>query len=1323
MELTDYVRFESVAIQVLRVDHPGLRITAPTADLHRDAYDRPRFGERDEIVGLFSCEKNWRRKLNRDLRPYLGLPTEEKPETVYFVTNQQITHTRKTCTEQEVCDRYQVRLEIVALDELDLALKSDALHRVAERELGVGPRQPRVLQPPETFWDAQQISLPGRDAPLVGRDEELERLRTALVPAAGSPMNRVVVVEGPGGIGKTRFVVEAGRVATTMIARTGTALSEDKLVDLPVDVPSVIVIDDAHRSPDLSGLAAMVGDPRFARVTVVLTVRPGVAEPTLRRAGLDHVTPITFTLDPLNRSEIDDIVTAYGIADDTFHLHVIDIAGGNPLIAHSACEIAIQQGTYSWQDTRSVLHDLFKIRLSHIKADGHEHRAAAVALAVLTTATSSDQLAVLVGVVHGLPHDLHRLYEILMDLADAGIVDGPPFTLRPDVLGPAIVADALDDGGRVNVDLTLMLRALGRAASWGSGAGEESDNPGHLGIVRRRRGADGGPTGVHATVLASQLGVLAQAAHLTGRDGDLRMLRDAVLELLPEQTDTTSWLDVLVLADAIGPYWPSLLGELRDELVRRWPPLPVQNLWMDDPVAFYRLEVKRLLEQAAYLAQRVGRHDQRRAVSWIMECAWLAYPVISSVGLDSLRQAITSLISANLQTSDRTWDVVFGRREEVLRSILRWGTDRFAELPTALGESERVVRGPAATAHVMLAAIRPFLSIVLESRVVRTPQDPDICLIGQNVLPDDCRAVGQLNSAVATVRQILDKINPASPEAKPVLREIVMLPGELRAEGARGVIGTGSLPTYAVDGLHSAADALTDAIAERWATLPLAIRHTAADTAVRPTGRRPTTLAALAKAGDSVAVAAVKDAELARMLLLSPISEDLDRIARDGSDADGLEYQRRQDAEELGQQLPFEEAIQLLESLDEPPSGIFGPGCLEAFATAVGRGAPTADAVLTRLTVGPLVGEWALLAGLVQSEPDAVVAWVLDNITMPRIAVLGLTTTGMLPEDQETTILDAIATVLITANGSPTSSESDTDGPDPALPASTEFATLAGALARHLAGSRRRPVTDRLERLAALGEMVPAAALPRVLSAVGQMLRPIRTQSVVAVDHPDTRRRLVAVLGRALAATDHDMLSNVRYDTAMGGLALAVVAPAEVAELLITRTLADLPQVIPMEWHRLLADMDLADRTPVAEAFRMKLEQRRAAGTLTARGEAMAHSLLTLLGGGTDKWVTLVRELAGGGPADRTRAAQIIKSAWHHPVWTEVVPDLLDAGLDEHTATQLLEALLMDNDGHDFDGTTQARLTAIQPLLTDSRPAVREFADEATRRLNSRPAL
>lgn len=136
----------------------------------------------------------------------------------------------------------------------------------------------------------------------------------------------------------------------------------------------------------------------------------------------------------------------------------------------------------------------------------------------------------------------------------------------------------------------------------------------------------------------------------------------------------------------------------------------------------------------------------------------------------------------------------------------------------------------------------------------------------------------------------------------------------------------------------------------------------------------------------------------------------------------------------------------------------------------------------------------------------------------------------------------------------------------------------------------------------------------------------------------------------------------------------------------------------------------------------MKLEQHRAAGTLTAQGEDTAHRLLGQLGGWTEQWVALLRELATGGPTDRARAAQIVSVCWRHPVWAEIVPDLLDAGLDEHTINQLRDGFL-DNVDYDLDDATQVRLDVLKPLRNDSRPAVRKFADDATRRLNSLPSL
>ena len=67
------------------------------------------------------------------------------------------------------------------------------------------------------------------------------------------------MIEGPAGVGKTRLAIDAAHAtATTLVAAPGTAVRADSLADVPLDAPSIVVADDAHRSPDLSGLAALL---------------------------------------------------------------------------------------------------------------------------------------------------------------------------------------------------------------------------------------------------------------------------------------------------------------------------------------------------------------------------------------------------------------------------------------------------------------------------------------------------------------------------------------------------------------------------------------------------------------------------------------------------------------------------------------------------------------------------------------------------------------------------------------------------------------------------------------------------------------------------------------------------------------------------------------------------------------------------------------------------------------------------------------------------------------------------------------------------------
>jgi hypothetical protein len=324
--LTDDELFERVAVKVLRTGYPGLRITGPSGDLNRDAFGRPLFGERDDIVLLVSCEKDWPRKLKRDLSGYGACPAEERPEKAIFATNRS--------TKQADQDRYKkwsrrefgIELEVVDLNELAVDLESDALYRVAENDFGVRPRKPRVLQPVAVFRERQESLLPGFGAPLVGREAEMEDLRDALARGRQPGGARIVVIEGPAGVGKTRMAVDASHAAaTTMVAAAGTEVTADSLADVSLDGPSVVVADDAHRSPDLSGLAARLGDPRFDSVTVVLTVAAGSAAGVLARWSLDRARAVTVPLGGLGRKEIGQIV-----ADDRQAASVLVADRGPP---------------------------------------------------------------------------------------------------------------------------------------------------------------------------------------------------------------------------------------------------------------------------------------------------------------------------------------------------------------------------------------------------------------------------------------------------------------------------------------------------------------------------------------------------------------------------------------------------------------------------------------------------------------------------------------------------------------------------------------------------------------------------------------------------------------------------------------------------------------------------------------------------------------------------------------------------------------------------------------------------------------------------------
>lgn len=1324
--LTDDTLLERVAVRVLRVRYPELRITGPSGDLGRDAFGRRLFGEHDEIVVWVSCEDRWTDKLTRDRASYEKLAPAARPAKAIFVTTRSTRSTDQKRYKDETRRKFGIALEIVDLNELAGDLESDELHRVAEFDLGVRPRMPRVLQPPAVLWENLRASIPGIESPLVGREGVAQQLRSSLDPASDLATGRIVVVEGPGGIGKTRLAVEvADSCATTLVAGTGVPLLVESLVDVPLQDPSIVVVDDAHRSPNLTGLAAMFQDPRFARVKVVLTVRPGTASRVLASMGQERAAITTVRLEPLARGEIDRIVIGHGLNEDGFRLHVVEIAEGNPGLAHAACHVALSQTAYHWTDTAALLSDLVNNRLLHVTSDQDEHRAAAVALALLTTANDGEQLAALAGAVTMLPHEPHRLDILLEDLSDAGVAVGQPYTLRPDVVASVLAAAALDPQARVQIKLASALKALGRAASWSDPDDAPSGDRGLLGIAPLPPNSRGRSLRIHSTRLAAQLAVLAQAGWLRRDTTCLTTLYRAVRELLSVEADFDNWLDVLTLTAQVAPTTPTLLGELRDALVRQWPPTLTADLWDDDPGRRYRFDTKTFLEQAVAVAEQVGRVDPVRAVRWVLEVVWLSYPVLGESSLDFVRRAISSLVKVNRRASAETWDQAFARRQQVLDTILRWGRDRYAGPPNGLAPDEREVRDPAVAAHVQLTALRPLLSVVTEDHALGTPDDKDTFVWTHYVLPDDLRTSDGLSVAVETVEAMLDQLDLHSLAARGVLEGIAGLPRELRAEGARG-LSDKPMPDYAVNTLNAAAVRVSDALASHWEALPLTIRRTAAEASARAGGRPASTLAELAEAGDPVATAAVADVELNRLLIVVPVELDLHWRAQSGQDADFVLEDFQQRAVQLGEQVSLDEALELLRLVDSPPQGPFATQCLDVFASTVGSRAPDAEAVLTRLAEGPFLAAASLLAGLLGTHPGSVIEWLFANIAVSHIAELAVIVADKLPAEREIALLSAIV-VLLTCTTDAQAASADTPVIDTGDDRSPNSATdvrqarhqIVQRVSWHLVACRL-PGSDRLALLVQLGTNVSADSLTAVLGSVGHILTSTLARGAVSADvAPGLRSRLVTLLGRALGENDCIVGSDVDDDIAFAGVALAKVAPDEVADLLIERLHAGERPAIPFTWRKLLTELPFEQREPLALAFQERVEVEISTGGITGETEATALAVLSHIAAGTASWIALARRLAAGNEADRARAARVLRHCWRDSTWHDLVPDLLDAGLDEVATAELRNGLMLDDVGATSASDIQVRLTALQPLLADTRRNVHDFATEVKRNLNA----
>jgi class 3 adenylate cyclase/DNA-binding SARP family transcriptional activator len=283
--------------------------------------------------------------------------------------------------------------------EILLGEKTHALVAHAVEATPSEPLEPKDGQGAVTAYrlesvDEDATALPRRDdAPLVGRERELEWLRDLYAGVAAGGGSRQVVLVGEPGIGKSRLAREflgglagearvlvgrcppygegitfwplrellrqAGRAGDELAGSTHEvfAAARRTLVELSRERPLVAVFDDVHWGEEtlldfVEYLAGRLGD---APVLVLCLARPELAD---RRPGWLREPVAPLVLGPLSNSDSEELLEAIGVPASV-RPRLVEAAEGNPLFVEQLAADAEAYGESGEMpgSIRGVLHE------------------------------------------------------------------------------------------------------------------------------------------------------------------------------------------------------------------------------------------------------------------------------------------------------------------------------------------------------------------------------------------------------------------------------------------------------------------------------------------------------------------------------------------------------------------------------------------------------------------------------------------------------------------------------------------------------------------------------------------------------------------------------------------------------------------------------------------------------------------------------------------------------------------------------------------------------------------------------------------------------
>ncbi len=193
---------------------------------------------------------------------------------------------------------------------------------------------------------AEHSTVIDHQAPLVGRQTQLSEIEALL-----KSETNIIVLHGPGGIGKTRLLLALSDItpgdAYLWYIRTEAETIEWELTNLNPDCHHILVVDDAHRFSRLPQLHEALINPNLSgRVKIVLATRSIFKDPVVNLLSPpSSVNFVDVNVQPLSNAEIDELLInePFLIANEDARHAILGVADGNPFFAGIAAHL-IQRG-------------------------------------------------------------------------------------------------------------------------------------------------------------------------------------------------------------------------------------------------------------------------------------------------------------------------------------------------------------------------------------------------------------------------------------------------------------------------------------------------------------------------------------------------------------------------------------------------------------------------------------------------------------------------------------------------------------------------------------------------------------------------------------------------------------------------------------------------------------------------------------------------------------------------------------------------------------------------------------------------------------------